>query len=575
MAPLTQVRQDRGATVTRFSSDFDEIFPPAEVREQAELRRKRNERWYDLIVGAAILGALLAFLYFFASAALAASTVIVNPGTLTQANLDAAGVNGTLRLITGQYQCATQLKPLAGQSFIGSGKIGAVPYLDTATVPGFSIPSFKLTYIGPEIVAPAGFYAFKISAAGVTFQNVAFRDNAIWLEGTAAQTKGLKIDQCWFSAFAPMGGEYNNAIYLNHSQDVRITDSAFNDAGNKFDHFVFGYSAANFYAAWCSFDGAGDGIHIADFGGATTGSVEESLFTHQKRMAVEYQGGGRGFTVKNCWQQESIFLADPRPHATPGNPNDNNLGYSLPSDASTGTTATGNVTIGPPAQLQGGVMHKQYFGYEFSGQDWRCNGNLIVNVEWPIAVTNSNAWGTATNNHIEQCGGYDVSTPAVKNGLLSRGKPGPMHRLGQPTAPATQPTFAAAMIVTGDTTADLYWPAQQGATSYTIQTKTSQGVDDWKTLGSVTDSPAKIVGFHGGWEYDARVIAGNQTSTAARKRIGDISLSTQPFPNNPALAGTVTPEPPPTTQFVDDPVVKVETTVTQKSGKQTRTTAAP
>jgi hypothetical protein len=116
------------------------------VREHAEARRKRMERWYDLIVGAAILGALLAFLYFFASAALAASTVIVNPGTLTQANLDAAGVNGTLRLITGQYQCATQLKPLAGQSFIGSGKISAVPYLDTATVPGFSIPSFKLTY---------------------------------------------------------------------------------------------------------------------------------------------------------------------------------------------------------------------------------------------------------------------------------------------------------------------------------------------------------------------------------------------------------------------------------------------
>jgi hypothetical protein len=52
------------------------------------------------------------------------------------------------------------------------------------------------------------------------------------------------------------------------------------------------------------------------------------------------------------------------------------------------TTATGNVTIGPPAQPQAGVMHKQYFGYEFSGQDWRCNGNLIINVEWPIAVTN-------------------------------------------------------------------------------------------------------------------------------------------------------------------------------------------
>src|SRR3954471_15928614 len=109
MASLTKARQDRGATVTSFSSDFDEIFPPAEVREHAEARRKRMERWYDLIVGAAILGALLAFLYFFASAALAASTVIVNPGTLTQANLDAAGVNGTLRLITGQYQCATQL----------------------------------------------------------------------------------------------------------------------------------------------------------------------------------------------------------------------------------------------------------------------------------------------------------------------------------------------------------------------------------------------------------------------------------------------------------------------------------
>jgi hypothetical protein len=527
----------------------------------------KHERFFPL-------AALIAAVMMLAAAARGGSTVNVNPGTITQASLDSAGVNGTIRFVAaGQYQCAAQLKPLAGQTFVGTGKIDAAPYLDTTSVPGFSIPSFKLLYSGPEIVAPAGFYALKISVASVSFSNVAFRDNAIWLEGTATQTKGLKIDQCWFSAFAPMGGDYNNAIYLNHNQDVRITDCAFNDPANKFDHFIFSYSAANFFAGYSSFDGAGDGIHIADFGGATTGSVEESIFTRQKRMAVEYQGGGHDFTVKNCWQQDSIFLPSPYKHGDPKNPHDSNLGDSLPSDASQRTTATGNVTIGPPAQLQGGETHKQYFGYEFAGQDWRCNGNLIINVEWPIAVTNSHAWGTAANNHIEQCGGYDVSTPAVKNALLSRGKPGPMHRLGQPIAPATQPTFAAAMIVTGDTTADLYWPAQQGATSYTIQTKTSQGVDDWKTLGSVTDSPAKIVGFHGGWEYDARVIAGNQTSTAARKRIGDISLSTQPFPNNPALAGTVMPEPPPTTQYVDDPVVKVETTVTQKSGKQTRTTA--
>jgi hypothetical protein len=519
---------------------------------------------------------LIAALMMLAAAARGGSTVNVNPGTITQTSLDAAGVNGTIRFVAaGQYQCAAQLKPLAGQSFVGTGKISAAPYLDTTTVPGFSIPSFKLLYSGPEVVAPAGFYAFKISTAGVSFSNVAFRDNAIWLEGTAAQTKGLKIDQCWFSAFAPMGGDYNNSIYLNHNQDVRITDCAFNDPANKFDHFIFSYSAANYFAGYSSFDGAGDGIHIADFGGATTGSVKECLFTHQKRMAVEYQGGGKNFKVEDCWQQDSIFLADPRPHATPGNPNDNNLGYSLPSDASTGTTATGNVTIGPPAQPQAGVMHKQYFGYEFSGQDWRCNGNLIVNVEWPVAVTNKAAWGTAANNHIEQCGAFDVSIPALKKQLLERGRPGPMHRLGAaaPPPPALVVTAAVDMSQPKAGTYTLSFvnpPAGVRAVRIHNRAKESSGLADVETVGIARNfdyaSSITYSGGHPGWVQQARAEffdAGGQLLGASEW------ITLDRFPGSPTDPFPPTTQP--ATRPADDPIVKVESVggykLTHQSGK--------
>jgi hypothetical protein len=71
----------------------------------------KHERFFPL-------AALIAAVMMLAAAARGGSTVNVNPGTITQASLDAAGVNGTIRFVAaGQYQCAAQLKPLAGQSF--------------------------------------------------------------------------------------------------------------------------------------------------------------------------------------------------------------------------------------------------------------------------------------------------------------------------------------------------------------------------------------------------------------------------------------------------------------------------
>jgi hypothetical protein len=225
-------------------------------------------------------------------------------------------------------------------------------------------------------------------------------------------------------------------------------------------------------------------------------------------------------------------------------------------------------------------------GYQFESSDnyFVMNGPNVgpdnsSNVT--VSVNGTNSRGKVVNNRIvngPQPGGSNLVPGKVEvsnngpNTVLSWDINRPKPSTG---APSTQPAFAAAMVPTGDTTADIYWPAQDGVTDYQIQTKTSHGVDDWKTLkGNVQQSPAKVKDFHAGWEYDARVIAGTKVSIAARKRIGDISLSTGNYPDNPQIV-TGTVEPPPTTQYVDDPVIRVETTVTQQSGKQTHTVSNP
>jgi hypothetical protein len=568
MASLTKARQDRGATVTSFSSDFDEIFPPAEVREQAELRRKHIERWYDLIVGAAILGALLAFLYFFASAAFAATTNLQADDDV-QAKINAASSGDTFIV----YGTPANPVLLANVAINKPIKFSGAPASYMASRPN------QYAFTNP-------------TANNVEFDGLTFSGNLLLNRGDF-HPDGWKITNCKFYPREGVGNPPGwpspaNWCLLGWTANGSPTNMKFtgNDVGPVESWTVlFMYQGRNIEIAHNIFHDRqtpgrpqtqgryikGFGQGKDDGGGILEGRdnrdkltcgniwIHHNLFQRWRGMAEEMQDGW----ADNVY--EDNYYEQPLPFPTSGGPTakrEDHLDTWISSKVETRSVGMksrrnyfdARMPAGTPLVCFRVVEELGGFGFESTDNYIVLNGPNVgpdnsSNVSW--AVNGTNCSGAIRNNRIVNGPGpvgsnLNPAKVTVANNTattpltwdINRPKP------GTAAGPATQPTFAAALVVTGDTTADLYWPSQQGASSYTIQTKTSQGVDDWKTLGSVTDSPAKIVGFHGGWEYDARVISGNQTSTAARKRIGDISLSTQPFPNNPALAGAVVPEPP-------------------------------
>src|SRR5689334_12671419 len=106
----------------------------------------------------------------------AAAATVNATSPLTQAQVDAAGDFGTLVFATGEYRCAAQLKPRAGQTWRGTTQIQSTFYLDTTSFPGFTIPGYRSSAVKESvIVAPPWTFAARLETNGVKFLNLSFR----------------------------------------------------------------------------------------------------------------------------------------------------------------------------------------------------------------------------------------------------------------------------------------------------------------------------------------------------------------------------------------------------------------
>jgi hypothetical protein len=568
---------------TRFSSDFNDCFPQNMLDEAQDRADRRREHRYNLIAGLAMFIALAVLAWFSASVALGAN-IDLKPGANVQSTCDLANDGDTIIVYgTSANPVTVSNVTLRKQiHFVGA----AVSYLKSA---------------------PNG-YAFKLAANNLSFDGLTFDGNLFYSSDFAPD--GLSITRChligregsgkppgwpampnwaicsWIHSGAPTNMKFVGndvgpveswaAIFGFGGRDIEIAHNVLHDRQNPANPKTQG-RFLKFFG-----DGANQDATFPEGGNnaakLTSGPllIHHNLFQRWRGMAIENQDGWLGNQYIANYYEVPIIVSNNREDHLDTWIN------SIVETRSVNMVSRENyydARTPPGTPLVCFRVVEELGGFNFTSTD-----NYIIlngpnvgpdnssNVSW--AVNGTNCSGSIKNNRIVNGPGpvgsnLNPSKVNVVNNTATTALTWDINR-PKPTTdiiPATQPSFAAALLVTSDTTAQLHFPLLPDVSTYVIQTKTSQGTDPWKTLGTVTTSPANIKQLKSGWEYSARVIADNhQVSTVANRRIGDVSLSTNGSPDNPALIATADPEPP-TTQFVDDPVVEVQ--VKQKSGKVT------
>ncbi len=391
----------------------------------------------------------------WAAAVAHGATINLAPGANLQAAINQAGVNGTIVLSAGVYPIPARLTMLPGQTIVGATSIVTTPYVDTTTMPGFSIPSARYSVANESVIqAPAGVRAILL-ANGCTFKNVSIPGSAMHCD----RVDGLKIDGCWFDM------KSQEAAHPTTSEgwglfNISITNCVFQSPpALLFDTYIYFYAATGRIAN-CAFINGRDGIHPANCDPSFTGfTIEECLFAGQRANPVEVQGGGSNFTLKNSWSDAPNY----------GNPGAL-MGFSLPADrftipagATVTTRVSGCVVL---ATGQSNPNNRQRVGFEFAHAGFEVSNTYVTGVRKPVTVTNSQGRGRVVDSCFEDCpeisdtngpkvAYINVADQSVKRSLLSRGRPGPYRPFvgsNQPpasTLPTTLPVPLPILKITG------------------------------------------------------------------------------------------------------------------------------
>jgi hypothetical protein len=361
-------------------------------------------------------------------------TITVPPGPGLPAAINAAGENGEIVLQSGFYPIPGELRLKQGQTIRGATKLDKV--------------------VGDSsLIEPLSGYALRVETSGVTIKNLSIAGHGI-LAALDAKVERLTVDNVSIRVEKPSHEKNSGIEWGGHGiWNSAITNCYINGTA-AINHLIYGYRAVGCKFANIDFIGGGDGIHVIYPSTSTEAApiVEQCYFKLQRRMFVEYQGGGTGFRLLDCWGENPLFVMTTVPPGTRPNPNDSILGFSLPATEASDVLAEGNVVISQERPNEGGVSIGQRCGFEFASLGgFVCRRNLVIGTSMPVTVTNPGAKGDISLNHFEQFlkqsgpnngGKVFIGTnvsDSLKRELLARGKPGPNRRFGQTPPPPPPP----------------------------------------------------------------------------------------------------------------------------------------
>jgi hypothetical protein len=488
-----------------------------------------------------ILGIALAMLSSISFAA----TVEVRPGGNLQAAINSAGEGGIVKLMApGDYVSASRLITKPNQQIIGTTAIRVQTNPD-GTRKWWSETDSRIIVLGNHAIQASN---------GLSLSNLTFPGSAIWGDGTVSDVKLANI-ALLNTSHTP---GHSTAIEVGGMVRWTITDSLMRNDDHALEAFVYTYAFVNCRVAYCAVLGAQDGLHLVDNGDTST--VEQVYFSNQSRNGVEYHAGTRNMLVQDNWLEKPYLQATAIPIGDKKNPNDASMGFSLPSDRSTGTKALRNVIISleRPNEIRNGkpVNIGMRNGFEFAGAAFVCEYNAVIGTNHVVAVTNAAASGSIQHNHFEQfleppdtnggkvTVGDNVNT-SLRDRLIGRGRPGPLIRLAaldhdvQPQSLPWQITYS---IVDDRTLRFMAANTPQAAASITIECRsttigeTGPQVAPVPTLAPVA-FPATVSGYHPGWSLQIRGIA----KDAAGSLLATTQWATLQMPGDPTVTWPPSP----------------------------------
>jgi hypothetical protein len=152
------------------------------------------------------------------------------------------------------------------------------------------------------------------------------------------------------------------------------------------------------------------------------------------------------------------------------------------------------------------------------------------------------------NAHYEN-NGPNVTFPAAMSFVGT--VPGPGKDITSGSPPPPPPLLSVTVTAQPDGSLKANWTSVAGTSSYEVATKTSDGADDYRSLGTVTGNEAVIDAGHAGWEYSVRVTGGGASAIGKARVAGDPQSAGEANATK-IRSGTTKP--------TTDPVVEVKTT---------------
>lgn len=338
--------------------------------------------------------------------------------------IDAAGTGGTVIVPTGTFRIAQQLNPRSDRTIIGGTLFDAVNWN--------AKPLQFVATANSTLQATGNFHIFKISGSNLTFKGLTFDGRGIWMERSGASIDNVVVDNNWFKLPSSSSDHRSSIQFQTLIRNTRITNNVFDPIAGEVG--IYGYYWDNLLIANNAFMNGVEGIHVINHDDKARDMViEQNYFAGLHRMGIEYQAGGWNTVVQDNWYENPVMTSN-------FNDNRDTFAYSIICDRSQNTIVRRNVSIAPERPDGTGVR----VIFELGGFNLQAYDNYSDGGNHVVAVNGTGATGVVRDNLFKNY----LKGPSNANGAkvtfanngpnvpltwsLSRGRPGPNHRLGAP-----------------------------------------------------------------------------------------------------------------------------------------------